>query len=175
MTMVRTPMRAVQIPQMTTSLWSPSDVLAAIVPTVIGVVAWVIAWYEASGADTYAKQVGWTDLAVVGLIVATVSEFLWILKGRRTVGEARLALVRLTPTKAPVDRSSAQFNLITAEPARQVVFGRAYVFFHRPECPMATDRSWSPAARADAADAGLTPCEICRPLTSLMGWPYRHG
>ena len=142
------------------TLWRADDVLAAAVPSAIGIVIWAVAWYQVSGQPSYGKQIGWADLAVGGLIVATTSQLLWFLRGRKMVGETRRRLLKLRVGPAV---SKQQATIAVDEVLDGLVAGPHSAWDHRPSCPMARGRNWKERPRADLVAGGLTPCGVCRP------------
>src|SRR5437879_652815 len=53
----------------------------------------VLSWYEASGTVSTSTSVAWFKAGIVGLVVAGTSNALWLLRGRKAVGLARVALL----------------------------------------------------------------------------------
>jgi hypothetical protein len=47
--------------------------------------------------------------------------------------------------------------------AEHVVAAEGLRRFHRPDCPIAAGRGWSPLPRRAHEAAGRGPCGICRP------------
>lgn len=146
------------------ALWRPEDVLATAVPSAVGVVLWMVGWYQVSGSDAYAKQIGWADLAIGGFILATTSQLIWLLRGRRAVGELRRQLLRVrVPDAGSWAASPAPVVQPQIERAEIVVAGPNKSLFHRPDCPMVAGRGWTARPRRDIADPGLRPCGVCQP------------
>jgi hypothetical protein len=147
---------------MPSTLWSADDVLVAALPFVVGIVAWAIAWYQVAGQVSYGHQIGWGDLAVGGLILTTTGQLLWLLRGRRAVGEARRRLLRLEASGLPRSTPPATRNEASPEDDDRVAGPNAR-FFHRRDCPMVVDRNWAACGRLDHLASGRTPCGVCKP------------
>lgn len=141
------------------SLWSGDDLLRWAGLLVIGIGLWAVGWYRSGGVSQLGNQIGDVDLAVVGVTLASVSHAIWLLRGRRAIGERRRLLLGdpVTSEPQPIAKSSD----VPQAPARFVA-GDNSRFFHRPGCPMAQGRSWG----TEPGEADLStqiPCGVCRP------------
>jgi hypothetical protein len=141
------------------SLWSAQDFLRWVGLEVVGLSMVVAGWFVASGQGHYTDQIGPSTLAVGGLTVACVGHAMWVLRGRRAVGERYGRLLRqpwLVGTRpSREDRVTADSPVLVA--------GAGLRFFHRHECPLAAGRSWTALSRDDHVLAGRVPCGACRP------------
>lgn len=138
--------------------WRDGDVVLLVLTAVLGLVAIIGAWFGASGATTLARQAVWLEAAMGGFAVAGVGMCLWIMRGRRAIGERRAALVSLAPEQddpsepAPVRRTgdmTAPLHLVRAEGMRRV---------HSPDCPLVAGKAVWPADLGDG-----DPCTVCKP------------
>ena len=119
---------------------------------VVAVLLVVAAWYAARQEDSLQAQVPWLNLAVVGLLVATVANGFLFLLARRAVGQRRLevlpdVIARLRPIVPP-----------TIGP-RLWVAGTTRV--HVDGCQMIAGKPAKPITDARVRSKGLLPCEIC--------------
>jgi hypothetical protein len=141
------------------SLWSAQDLLRWVGFEVVGLSMVVAGWFVASGQGHYTDQVGPSTLAVGGVTVACVGHAMWVLRGRRAVGERYGRLLRqpwLVGTRpSHEDRVS--------EDSQVLVAGAGLRFFHRQECPLAAGRHWIALSRDEHVVAGRVPCGACRP------------
>lgn len=139
--------------------WRDSDVVMVSVTALIGVIAIIAAWFGASGSSSLTRQSLWLNLAVAGFAVASVGLCLWLMRGRRAVGERRVSLVALDPVdderdhppalprRSPID--TASLELVRAPGMRRV---------HDPACPLVAGKRVEPASLRDGA-----PCAVCTP------------
>lgn len=133
---------------------------------VIGTALIVTGWWMASGQGHLDDQVGPASLAAAGAIVTSVAHVLWILRGRRTVGE-RMERITNAPwidsggidTGALLGGQSA----LPAAPRATLVAAPESQLFHRPSCPMVRGRAWLAAERTQHEMAGRRPCGLCAP------------
>jgi hypothetical protein len=136
--------------------WRLGDLYGLYGTTVGGLLLVAIAWYQASGSIDPDAQVGWTNLAVAGLIILGAGNLVWLLTGRRVVGElrrdviARLPLRPVTSEHEPVAPSSGA-----------LVAQRGMTRYHRPECLFVTGKAATAASEPSHRRAGRRPCEVC--------------
>jgi hypothetical protein len=114
-----------------------------------------VGWYQVSGAITVAHQLSWLECGLLGLGVEGVGCGLWLYRGRRAVGAARVALLgHFAP-------------LVTGAAARAdsgpLVVVPGMVHFHREGCDLTRDRKVEHRDRVDLESGGQRPCDICRP------------
>jgi hypothetical protein len=147
-------------PPVEVPLWSQEDWVRWAVVVAAGLVMCVTGWYLAAGELSYNRQLGPTNLAVAGLIVAAAGHVWCFMRGRRRVGERRRQLIGepiemlgTTTSVASVQRSAMPVT----------VAGDGMRHYHRPECPLATGRDWPAGSPAQHEAAGWTPCGVCRP------------
>lgn len=111
------------------------------------------AWIAARHEDSLQDQVPWLNLAVVGLLVATVANGFLFLLARQAVGHRRLELlpdivVRVRPAPAPAAGGPSLWLSGTAR-------------VHVEGCPMVVGKPAKPITAARIRSKGLLPCEIC--------------
>jgi hypothetical protein len=136
------------------SPWSDNDLLLLVAVWILGA-AFVAASYEViSGKPRFEDQAGWLSLAVAGVVVAFAGQAIWLLRGRRAVGERCHALLfaehRVRGSYSALARSET------------LVAGDGLALYHRADCPMVGER-WRTAVRSAHEAAGRVACGICRP------------
>ncbi len=137
--------------------WATPDLVRLIAFVAAGAGGCAVAWTGASAHAELRDQTGWIALGVVAFGVAVAGQSRWLRQGRRAVaahatrvlGEAA-ALVPDQSGPAPVMAATEQ--VVSADGLRR---------FHRPDCPIAAGRGWSPLPRRTHEAAGRIPCGIC--------------
>jgi hypothetical protein len=142
-------------------LWGSEDLLRWVALSVAGLGMVVAGWYVSSGEGRFGRQVGMLDLAVAGVVVACVGHVVWVLEGRRAVGERRRALLGepLRTAAAGTDGAAR----IPGSDTDGFVAGVGTRLFHRTGCPLADGRGWSVGSRDEHVEAGRVACGVCRP------------
>jgi len=117
-----------------------------------------VGWYQAAGTVEFGHQVRSGVLSTAGLAAVSLTVALWTLGTRRTLERRVAALLRSAdalPSPAPADggRLSGAVLVATASMGR----------YHRPHCPLATDKPVRAAVRSAHEAAGRRPCGVCRP------------
>lgn len=135
------------------SPWTRTDAVLTAAVIALGCVVWAIGWYKVSGEGAFDSQIAPLNVAVLGVLVAGAGQALWFLGGRRAVDHRRRVLL-----------GDDAFLTVRSAPAAD---GDSFVggesLYHRPECPMAAGRAWSPASRTEQEQAGREPCGWCEP------------
>lgn len=145
----------------TSSAWSAEDLLRWLVVLVIGVSMVLGAWYVASGQAALGRQVPAVDLAIAGAIVTVSGNAVWLLKGRRRVGQRtnasslRAGLLLRTTGQPAIADSRAQADELQWVPGLR--------YFHKETCVLLKARDSEVAPRDEHELAGRYPCPICRP------------
>lgn len=138
-------------------LWRPPELIALYAST--GVASGMVAasWIGVADATTVADQVRWLNLSVVGAVVAGLSNVLFLVLGRRRVGQRR---GRLLPEPVDVELVTDDATLATD---RRLVLASGMTHFHRSTCQLVANKDVS----ADGAEAhelaGRRPCAVCGP------------
>jgi hypothetical protein len=118
-------------------------------------------WFQASGRATLNAQIGPADIAVGGAVLFCAANVMWIMRGRRALGERiRLSLEAFDSDVAGSDHgwSAApvgEFDLLVAAPGTR--------HFHRKLCYMVAGRERLENSEEGHRDAGRKPCGVCRP------------
>jgi hypothetical protein len=138
-------------------LWLPSDVaLLAALNLVAGALLVASAW-ATTATDDLSVRVAWVNLGVLGLLVAGTGNALWLLAGRRAIGERRADLMDV-----PVIEGD-DTSVVLAQPSTRLVSVARASHFHRDDCALVRGKTVTAAARSRHERAGRTPCGICEP------------
>lgn len=137
--------------------WDDRDVLRLSMTTAIGFAAIAAAWFFSSGSASTGTQALWLNIGVAGSVVAGLGNCVWLLRGRRAVGERRADLVSLGPAASSVtpirtsvsDTLTMPLGVVRAEGMRKV---------HRPDCPLVVGKRLEPANPGDGDS-----CGVCAP------------
>jgi hypothetical protein len=126
----------------------------------VGFVLIVAGWYVAHNTTDQARHLLATNLAVGGLVIALIANFVWTLSGLREVGQLRRHLL---DTHAAV--SAAQSAMATARTVDddKLVASPEMTRYHRPTCPAVRGKGAKAASAQEHADKGRQPCGICEP------------
>jgi hypothetical protein len=124
----------------------------ALVANGIGLLLIIVAADGSRGADALADQIGWLNLAVVGLVVAAAADGGLLLFARRAVGRRRLVVapdVVFTPSDA-THRTNGSWVWVPGT-------SRA----HHTDCPLAQGKRTETVDAARIRAQALRRCEIC--------------
>jgi hypothetical protein len=146
------------------TLWAAEDFIRLVLALGVGGIVVGVAWYICSGDASFNQQIGPLDAAVGGLIFAGGGNVMWLLRGRRALGERRRALMPDPEAAILVvvpDRQVSTAGL--ADPSDLLLAGDGLVRFHRATCPLASGRSWTPMTRGEHEGLGRQPCGVCKP------------
>jgi hypothetical protein len=145
--------------------WTAEDLVRWIFASAVGGVLVGVGWYVAAGQARDTHQIGPLDLAIAGAVLGGVANVIWLLRGWHAVGERRTALVAQLSADLRPAESDGPFRGGDAEPTWHAgaLVGRQSRYFHRPTCPLAAGRGWSPEPLAEHLRAGRAPCGVCKP------------
>jgi hypothetical protein len=148
-------------------LWGSEDFIRWILGVGAGGIVIVVSWYVGSGDASFSRQIGPLDAAVAGLVFAGLGNVMWLLRGRRALGERRRALLPDVAAIAEATERAAEGGVrgagSTTSEGDLFVGGEGLVRFHRPDCPLAVGRSWAAFPRQEHEGAGRSPCGVCNP------------
>jgi len=138
--------------------WSLAGVVAIYVTTGLGLALVAASWWGTSGTVVVHDELPWLQVGIVGLVVLGTGNGVWLLAGRRAVGQRR----RLLVADVDVDSLPRPGVAVTAEHPLPVA-ATGMRRFHRPECPLALGKPVVAATPDEHLEAGRAPCGICRP------------
>lgn len=145
--------------------WRDADVVMVGIVGLVGVVAIIAAWFGAAGTASPATQAVWLNVAVAGFVVSAAGFGLWLMRGRRAVGERRVSLVALAePESEPVEVGSRSGTpaVTVMVPGGTAPIGAVRVvggrLVHDPGCPLVAGKELEPVAPGSGA-----PCGVCVP------------
>ena len=153
--------------------WNGTDLLRLSFTVLLGVALLGASWYGAARQGSLDKQAPWIDLGIVAGIVFGAGNGLWVLQGRRRIGERRNRLipfaleeVQLYRWKAdlnPPDRMPAAGALIGAKRAERggaggLVRAQGMSLAHRSNCPLLEGKAVTRVRGNSRAR-----CQICHP------------
>jgi hypothetical protein len=146
-------------------LWRPEDLLRWGVVVGLGGIVVAVSWYICAGDVSFSQQIGPTDAALAGLLLAGIGNVGWLLRGRRILGERRRALLPDVPARASDVGAVRQVDVRHGDEAGTLfVAGDGMERFHRSDCLLASGRhDWTTMTRAEHEVAGRRPCGVCRP------------
>ncbi len=133
--------------------WTRTDAVTTAVLTTLGGGIMVVGWWEISDRASMESQLAPLNVAVLGLVLIGAGQALWFLRGRQACGDRRRRL--LGADVRPV--------VLPAAVADEDAFAGTERFYHRVDCAMVADRSWTPVPRVTHEHAGRTPCGVCAP------------
>ncbi|MBA0125745.1 hypothetical protein H0B56_09355 [Haloechinothrix sp. YIM 98757] len=136
--------------------WRDSDVVMVCLTTIVGAAAFAAGWFGATVSGTVHHQAAWLNLAVGGFATSAVGVSLWLMRGRRAVGERRVALVSIDPPDAEPRPAPGRWP--DADGTRDLVRAVGMQRVHRPDCPLVAGKQLE---RADEDDG--QPCGVCLP------------
>jgi hypothetical protein len=163
-------------------LWGPDDLLRWGITVGVGALVVAVAWYICAGDVSFSQQIGPTDVAVLGLLLAGLGNVRWLLRGRRALGERRCSLLPDVPVAEeslaePVLAASVvdppDIDPTVTDPYGTEVAvtdsalylgGAGMERYHQSDCFLATGRpDFVALTRGEHEQAGRLPCGVCRP------------
>ena len=136
--------------------WPGARLVRVCLVQLVAVAVVLGAGYAAGGRDRAGGQVGPFDVAALAAIASGVVNGLWLLDGRRLVGDRRRMLGELS--------RQAQVRPATTPdiPALPVAVP-GLMFFHHAGCRLVDGRPFVTAAREAHLGSGRRPCGWCEP------------
>jgi hypothetical protein len=138
--------------------WRIGDLWALWVPLVAGAVLLLLSWWGTSATVNLSTQIVWLNVGVCGVMVGGAGIVVWLMTGRRAIGERRR---RLLPEVVVARMVAAGVDVPTA--SDDLVTGVRMTRYHRADCPMVAGKTIRRASGVQARSAGLAPCGVCRP------------
>lgn len=145
--------------------WTSPDLVRLAVGNVIGLILVFIAWDQSAGQVTVRQELTWFEVGVVGIGVAGLANGVWLLNGRRQVGEERVAGLggRPGPTRRRARDNDDGPHLAVPPAGHTLVAGDGMTRFHRSDCLLVTGKRVRAADVATHQAQGRSPCEVCSP------------
>lgn len=146
--------------------WGAEDIVRWSTTVLLGLALVAVGGFEAHSQKLFHHQFSWTALATAGAIAVFYGNAVWLLRGRRRIGERMHSLLRsYDPAQArrqAVGESGIQSTGRVPDRG-ELVAPLGATYFHRPRCPLARGRETVSASRAGHAAAGRVPCGVCAP------------
>jgi hypothetical protein len=144
--------------------WRAEDLVRWMSASALSGILVIVGWYLAAGQARDTRQIGPLDLAIAGAVLGGVANVTWLLRGWHSVGERRKALVAQLSAALPVPPQEPGLDFGEGRlSAAEILVGGRSRYFHRPGCPLARGRDWTPEPLAVHLRAGREPCGVCRP------------
>jgi hypothetical protein len=141
--------------------WRLPDLLLLYLANLAGLLLIVTAWFEASGATSQDTQILWLDVGTAGVIVAGAGNVLWLLSGRRQVGELRRALTPALFARVAQPDSRPEATAAKVDPGL-LVTGADMTRYHRADCLLVAGKQVEAGSEATHRSRGLRPCQVCQ-------------
>lgn len=138
--------------------WRDGDITMVSATALVGFVAIIGAWFGASGVGSVGQQVTWLNLALAGLVIFAVGNCLWLMRGRRAIGERRVSLVSLDSSDEPPAQAGRTLERAASTATLRVVRVAGTTRVHHPDCPLVAGKQVQPATVADGRS-----CGVCSP------------
>lgn len=134
--------------------WTDSQSRAVVVTNAIGVFLIAVAAIGTGRTDTLNHQIGWLNLAVFGLVVASAADGGLLFFARRAIGRRRLVLVPDIAGDISVDDANgrAQVSWVCVPGTQRA---------HHSGCPLVGGKLTEPVDSARIRSESLQRCEIC--------------
>lgn len=132
------------------------------ITVLLGLITILAAWFGSSHTASLTGRMLWLNAAVAGFAVAAIGLGLWLMAGRRAVGERRFSLVSLEepaaePASAKAGRRMKRGSGETASLELVRVPGTRRV--HAPDCPLVAGKQVEQAAVSETSER----CGVCTP------------
>jgi len=127
-------------------------------------------WWRAADTTNLSSNLSSAGLAIVGVIVAGLTNALWLLTARGAIARRRLRLSsRVARWATPLESPALHVAVPSAAtsrphaPAPRLIAVDGATLYHRPGCPLVT-RKRTAVAEVEAHESnGLRPCGVCEP------------
>jgi hypothetical protein len=136
----------------------------------IGAACIVANWWRAADTSDLSANLSSAGVAIVGVIVAGLTNALWLLTARGAVARRRLRLsARVAGWVAPLDSPAPRVAVAAPAPARpqpsapRLIAVEGATLYHRPDCPLVTRKRTAVAGVETHEANGLRPCGVCEP------------
>jgi hypothetical protein len=129
---------------------------------VIGAAALLVGWLGVSGEPASARQTGWLNVGIGGIIIAGVGTAVWLMTGRRAVGQRRRQLLPDILLEPPTDALADLVDPVEDGRGTTFVVLPGMTRYHLASCELVAGKAVKPVPAGRAA-AALTPCGVCEP------------
>jgi hypothetical protein len=132
--------------------------------TSLGAVGLLVSWFAVGGTAIPSHLAAWLVVGIGAVVLMGSANAVWLLRGRRSIGERRAALLDALHVLVPMDDlpgatrvpdDSGRPNTLVS-----VQEGRLY---HRATCPLVAGKTSVEATARQHLDAGRAPCGVCAP------------
>jgi hypothetical protein len=137
--------------------WTVNSLLLLVFGNVVALVLIVAGWYGASTRGTVSSQGSWVDTAILGAILAGVLDCVWLLRGRRAVGQQRRALITAESWRVTSGVPPQVAGTATTGESGPLVRVAGMIRVHHSDCPLVVGK----ATKVVRRPANQPRCGIC--------------
>jgi hypothetical protein len=155
--------------------WRAGHVVVTSAGVGLGAVGVLVSWWAVSRTARLSSQIGWMNLGAAGLMVVGATLAMWVLAGRRAIGQRQARLeaaldgvvarrrVRPVPvTKAAAGRRAAVVEATGDDaPPERWVWARGMTRYHREGCQLVQGKQVRIASLGVHERSGRRPCGMC--------------
>jgi hypothetical protein len=139
--------------------WTSTELSRVVLANALGLAMIAISWYQVADQLTSRDELAWLNVGIVGVAIAGVANGMWLLRGRRNIGIARVMVLPDVPGRA----ASAWPNRLAEDLDNASVASAEMTRYHRPSCPLVEGKNVTAAPRRQHERVGRVPCELCEP------------
>lgn len=139
--------------------WRLGDLLLLCGLVGAGVIAVLSAWWGTSGTSSLSTQYAWVNLGVIGVVVLGTGCCIWLMIGRRALGERERLLLSAIGASQLVRVPTP----IRVAATRSFVAGTGMTRYHHPDCHLVAGKTVLSSSVAAHGRAGRRPCGMCQP------------
>jgi hypothetical protein len=146
----------------------------AIVGNAIGAGCILANWWRAAETSNLAANLSSAGLAITGVVVAGLTNALWLLTARGTIARRRRRLSsRVAAWAAPLDNPGRPVAVPVAAPTPRssptpgLIAVDGATLYHRPDCPLVSRKRTAVAPVETHEAHGLRPCGVCEPALAV--------
>jgi hypothetical protein len=127
-------------------------------------------WWRTADSSDVAADLSSAGLAITGIIVAGLTNALWLLAARGAIARRRRRLSsRVAAWAAPLDSPARPVAVPAPAPASRpapapgLIAVDGATLYHRRDCPLVSRKRTAVAAVETHEANGLRPCGVCEP------------
>jgi hypothetical protein len=139
--------------------WTVEDLLRTYLGNAVGLVAVLTSWYGVSGTAVPERSVRWLVIGIGGVITIGTVNGLWLLAGRRAVGERTALVTRGVEQLLPALSAVGPRPVVTNE-LSEFVAVTGGTRYHTPDCQLVAGKT---VVHGEQALADRLPCGVCTP------------